>query len=131
MNIHETAAVLAYLGSAWPSWDMSDDNADVWGNELAEWHVDVAREAARNLVRTSKFPPSIAEFLEECRQVRVRQHAAATQRREIEASSSPADFPAEEFAALRKRLTDWSAKGHNHKGPEPCPLCASARDGAA
>lgn len=126
MNVQETAGVLAYLGSAWPNWDMSDDNADVWGGELAPLNADVARDTARNLVRQCKFPPSIAEFLEEYRRI---MHANVVTRPlpELpEGEDVPFDAPAE-FAALREKLKDWSTRGHNHKGPEPCPVCAAAR----
>lgn len=129
MNVHEAAAVLAYMGSAWPKWDMTDDNADVWATELAGCHVDVAREAARNLIQTSKFAPSIAEFLEECRRIRTARSIA----KPLPAISAPSEKvdPTDIIARLRDQLADASARKHNHKGPDPCPVCTNRKDPAA
>lgn len=124
MNIHETAGLLAYFGSAWPRMELPDDTADIWARELADTNADDARDAAKNLVRSSKFFPSIAEFLDECRMVAVRRRIAAPPPA-LEASTTTVEFPAEDFAALRSKLKDWTTKGHNHKGPEPCPVCSN------
>lgn len=125
MNVHEVAGVLAYLGSGWPSWKVSDDTADVWANELAPLHVDQAKEAARNLIRISEHQPTVAAFLEQYRQIGYhRRIANPTPALEAGADSDPDfDFPAA-AADLRAQLANWSAKGHNHKGPGPCPTCA-------
>lgn len=124
MNVHEIAAVLHYLGSSWPSWDMSDDNADVWGSELLPLEADAARAAARNLVQSSKFPPSIAEFLIAYREVTVRRRITAVPA--LPEPKGDGKVPHDMIATLRAQLNDWSARGHNHKGPEPCPVCHPA-----
>lgn len=69
MNVQEVAGLIAYFGSAWPSWKPSDDTADVWLMELSDIDADVAREAAKNLVQHEQFAPSIARFRQECRTV--------------------------------------------------------------
>lgn len=125
MNVHEIAGVLAYIGSGWPNWKMSDDTADVWATELASLNVDMAREAARNMLRTSTNTPTVAAFLEQYRQLAYHQRIAqpVPALEPGEGSDPDFDFDAA-MSDLREQLKGWTAKGHNHKGPEPCPICA-------
>lgn len=69
MNASDTLAVIAYLGSAFPNFDPSDDTIDVWVNELEDIDPADANEAMHNLVRSSEFAPTIAKFRAECRTV--------------------------------------------------------------
>lgn len=132
MNVHEIAAVLGYIGSGWPNWKMSDDTADVWAGELQPLNADMAREAARNLVRQSEHTPTVAAFLEQYRQV-VNHHRIAQPVPELEPgedSEPDFDFDAA-MSDLRDKLANWSKVPHNHKGPRPCPVCGSRVEASA
>lgn len=116
MNVHEVAGLLAYFGSAWPSKELPDDTADVWAMELVDVNPDYGREAAKNLVRSLTFFPSIAEFLDECRRIATTRRAtppvaALPQRTE------PPDLPTEIIADLRVKLAQWKGLDHRYTGP--------------
>lgn len=124
MNVHEVAGLLSYFGSAWPKTEIPDDTADVWAMELEDVNIDVGRAAAKLLVRSSTFMPSIAEFLDACRTESLHRRNKRAPELEPAPDSEPDfDFPAA-AAQLRDQLKNWSTRGHNHKGPEPCPVCA-------
>lgn len=127
MNRQEVAGVLAYFGAAFPNMDISHDTADVWANELADIDPDLAPTAMRNVVKASEFPPTIAKFREACAVVAHHQRMKESTARALEpapVTSSP-DFDFHAAAdELRTQFKGWSARGHNHKGPEPCAVCA-------
>lgn len=106
MNIEETAAVIAYFGAAWPTFDPSDDTIDVWVAELGDIDPRDALEAMRSLVRTSDFPPSIAKFRAECQSLawrRLNQFRPALPR-------GPMKWPAELVAELHTVLKESSKR---------------------
>lgn len=129
MNKSEVAAVLAYFGAAFPNMDISHDTADVWAFELSDIDPDVAPDAMRAVVKESEFPPTIAKFREACRVIAYRRRFEQRPP-ELPAAQSDDALPQELIADLRARLKDWSTKGHNHKGPEPCPVCSQRRASA-
>lgn len=70
MNATEWAHIAARLAAAYPRLDLPAETIAVYLDELRTCDaVDVAT-AARNLIRTSKFLPSVAEILEEVADVR-------------------------------------------------------------
>ena len=128
MSVHEIAGILATLGAGWPSWKMSDDTADVWASELQPLEFDAAREAARNLLRSSEYAPTVAAFLEQYRQIQQHRRIANPVPALPPGEDSEPDFDFDAaMADLRAKLTDWSSRRHNHKGPGPCPVCHSAQ----
>lgn len=129
MNVHEVAGLLAYFGSAWPKMELPDDTADIWARELEDVNVDVARAAAKRLVRSSTFFPSIAEFFEACKHEAQQRHLAEPLPALPPGEDSEPDFDLHAaLEDLRGKLTDWSTRGHNHKGPKPCPVCHPANE---
>lgn len=131
MNKPDVAAVLAYFTAAFPNMEITHDTADVWANELYDIDPDVAPKAMRNVVKESEFPPTIAKFREACRVVAYHQRIASGPVALEPGEDTDPDFDFLAAAAeLRKQLSNWSTRGHNHKGPEPCPVC-SQREAAS
>lgn len=64
MTRTECAQVLAYLVSAWPQVELSDETVEVWADQLGGVAYVDAEPAARRLVSSSKWFPSPSEFLE-------------------------------------------------------------------
>lgn len=62
MTRDEAARVLNRLTAGYDK-RLADDTLGIWHEELAELDFSAAHAAARDLVKTSKFMPSIAEFL--------------------------------------------------------------------
>lgn len=74
------------LAHAFPKWDLSPDAIRTWCALLADDDVDALHAAAVDFARTSKFPPTIAEW---------RERAAVMSGRGAAASFGPAEAWAE------------------------------------
>lgn len=109
MNPQDTIAVVAYFGAAWPTFDPSDDTVDVWVAELADVDPADARDAMRQVVRTSDFPPSIAKFRAECKAIAL-QRQQRTARAAGLPASGPMPWPAELVADLKAALKEASIR---------------------
>lgn len=72
MNREQCATIIGYLASAYPQTTVSQQTAMVWAEQIASQDASVAFAAARQIVRDSKWFPSIAEYLVECRNERER-----------------------------------------------------------
>lgn len=128
MNAQETATVLAYFAAAFPNMELSDDTADVWAFELRDIDPDLAPEAMRAVVKESEFAPTIAKFREACRVIAYHQRIANPVPALEPAPDTEPDFDFHAAAAeLREQLKTWTTKGHNHKGPDPCPVCSQRK----
>lgn len=64
MNTTETAGLLLVFQAAYPSAPITEQTCEVWAHQLIGVFPEDAKKAADMLIATSKFFPSIAEFLE-------------------------------------------------------------------
>lgn len=132
MNKPEAAQVLAVMAAPFP-WDVTDDQAEVWYQAaLAVVSLDVGLEVAVRLVETEERFPTPARFNSERKAVDRERYEA---RRALEAASGQRSIPAipltlDERAGwiqeMRQMLAPFGrrgTRGHDHKGPEPCPVC--------
>lgn len=121
MNAQDTAAILALFGAAYPNANVSEPTALVWAENLIGVDPDVGLEAARTLIRTTKWFPSVSEFIE---------HVGAAKRaHEPEVKALPeaplARSEAKRLLAAARDVVSKSRQGpkHWHAGPDPCPRC--------
>lgn len=63
------AEALALLVSAWPKTDLPEVTVELWAMQLRGIPREVLIHAANQIIRKSRWFPSIAEFLEECDKV--------------------------------------------------------------
>jgi hypothetical protein len=111
MTHQQLAAIVAYLGAAFPTFDPSDDTVDVWWNELQDIDGDVAYEAMRLIVQTSEWPPSIAKFRAECRTITNRQRVVHADEMGLP-RGEVVPFPKEQITELRETLKRKAAELH-------------------
>lgn len=64
LNLRETAEVLAYLSAAYPKYELFEETVAVWADQLERTDFGVAKAAAKKLVATDQFFPSVARFRE-------------------------------------------------------------------
>lgn len=78
MDTTQVAGLFAYLASAWPNTAVGETQIDIWAEQLA--HVDPAdaRSAAATVVASSKWFPTVAEFLEHVQAARTARLARET-----------------------------------------------------
>lgn len=123
MNVQETAAVIAYFGAAFPTFDPSDDTVDVWVAEVGDIDPADAGDAMRHLVRTCDFPPTIAKFRMACKEIGLRRRQGRYQALEMARHPWP-----DELVEEIKRMSSTAAKRkHWHGGPNPCPVCGGMK----
>lgn len=127
----EVEPVLTYFTEAWPWAEVGEMTFDVWAEQLMGVDAQDAHTAARKCVRTLDRPPSVARFLQECRNV---------QRSHIPELGHPVAFDKETSARVARALAAGfraAAKdipSHDHRnGWEQCPCCSTSgeRDSAA
>lgn len=130
MSGNEVAAILALMSAAWPAATVNENTARVWGGELTNIHGEDALAATHTLIRTSKFFPSVAEFLDVVRPLtarRARADQAADYERKALAEggtvSDPEDGRAGVSRHIRSILAAQAGRRHWHGGPNPCPTC--------
>ena len=128
MNAQEAIAVIAYFGAAFPNFDPPDDTIDVWVNETADLDPGDAGTAMRNLVQRSKFPPSIAEFRQECRTLALLRQQNRTNLLALPSARQP--FPTELAESIKRTLSEKGTRQHWHGGPNPCPVCGGMKSGS-
>lgn len=132
MNAQEIAAVLGMFQAAYPNAVITEQTAFIWARELVGVDRRDGEEAARTLVRTLKFPPSLAEFIEAeqsaCRVRTGNQEGIAPAKGELEPAEHFTNAEREanvaKLVARSKALVaaQRNAK-HWHGGPDPCPTC--------
>ena len=126
MNTDEATAVLAALASAWPNQDLSEPTVEVWRSFLDEIDADDGVAAAREVIGSERFFPSIARFREAATAARHarRNHDAATRglprRPEQPIGSERWRAVVEEVWNI---LAERGTRKHWHGGPDPCPAC--------
>jgi hypothetical protein len=64
MNLRETAEVLAYFSAAYPKYELFEETVAVWADQFDQTDFAVAKAAAKKLVATDQFFPSVARFRE-------------------------------------------------------------------
>lgn len=64
MNVRETAEVLGYLASAWPRYELTEETVKVWVDQFSHVDFEVAQRAAKALVASDEWFPSVARFRE-------------------------------------------------------------------
>jgi len=60
----ETAKILATLAAVYQNFQVSDFNQKIWANLLEDVDYQFALPATKNLIKTCKYVPSIAEIIE-------------------------------------------------------------------
>jgi hypothetical protein len=126
----ECAAVLGYLSAAFPQVTVAPQTVAVWADQVGGQEGVDAHAAARRVVRSNKWFPSIAEFLEACRlerELRSQKFEVAGELPSAETKANRAEV-ARRFVALSKELLE-SQKGkvHWHGGPDPCLVCGGMK----
>lgn len=64
MNRQEAAAVLGLMAAAWPNHEMPSETALVWADMLGDIDPDDGLAAARQVIQTSEWFPTINTFRE-------------------------------------------------------------------
>lgn len=130
MNADGAKLVIRYLCSAYPNQQIADGTVAVWCEHLAGQTVEDAMNAAKRLVRSTRWFPSVAEFLECCRLERELREANFV-RAELTAPKESAEQRkrvAERFMAVcRESVASRNKKQHWHGGPDPCPVCGGMK----
>lgn len=102
MNADEADRVLASLSAAWPTMDISAATAMTWYDHLADIPVECGAEAARQIVASDRWFPSLARF---------REVALAERRRTEHANARDRGLPEPEWTdADRARNLEAVAK---------------------
>ena len=117
---NEVLAILALMRTAWPG-EWTDDQIRLWGIDLAKRDPQMAHAAVEKLRETSRFRPTLTEFISAYQQVR-RREAQENAPAALPPGSSPVNSAAM-FAGLR--ATFGTAPQHNHRhGADRCPVCS-------
>ena len=64
MNLRETAEVLGYLAAAFPKHEMFEETVTVWSDQFLNTDFEAAQRAAKNVVSSDQWFPSVARFRE-------------------------------------------------------------------
>lgn len=64
MNVRETAEILGYLAAAWPKYELAEETVAVWVDQFANVDFEVAQSAAKAVVASDEWFPSVARFRE-------------------------------------------------------------------
>lgn len=108
MTREQALRQLATLAAAYPAKQLPEPTLELYAEALAEMSEGTGRETVREIIRTSKFFPSIAELLETASLVR-------EQAVERELVSRPvAEFVGETVAALPGRQEQVGFEGLTH-----------------
>jgi hypothetical protein len=64
VNLRETAEVLGYLSAAFPKYEMFEETVNVWSDQFSDTNFEAAQRAAKNVVASDQWFPSVARFRE-------------------------------------------------------------------
>lgn len=117
MNVQETAGLLAYFANAWPNTTVTPEQAEIWASQLIGVDPDDGREAARSLVGSSEWFPTVAAFREAVNAVARRRQL---ERRAIE--SGPLANP-QRFPKLLRQILNEGYLPCEALGETLCPDC--------
>jgi hypothetical protein len=124
VNTDETARVLVLFESAWPTrFEVADYTAHVWAEATRGITGDVGLDAARRLVLTEDWPPTIARFRDECAAVVL---DAMPEHVEPDVETDPAGS---RWGAVSRGLREAQQlipKHDHHRGALNCPACSTA-----
>lgn len=129
MTPFEASSILAYLVEAWPSMEVGEHTAEVWADALSGVDTQHAHTAARKLVKSEQWPPSVARFLEVAREVK---RAEDTDRQARALGPPPTTDRATAAGRMRGIRAGWDAvqatrPKHDHKrGGANCPKCSTS-----
>lgn len=126
MNSQEAGDVLSALTAAWPNQNLPRETVQLWIGVIAKLDLNDAMAGAWTVVREDTWFPSVARYLAA---VKAAQHARANREAASRGLPSPgrrvpdrARF--DEFVSgCRDQLAARGTRGHDHRGPEPCPVC--------
>lgn len=122
MNTDEMAMVLGLFESAWPQrFEIADYTAHVWAEATSDVAGDVGLDAARRLVLTLEWPPTIARFRDECAEVVLGRYPQPDPEPEPTSAGS-------QWAAIARGLREASSMipKHDHRqGWQRCPACST------
>lgn len=127
MTPEQAHQVLRILTAAWPNHDMPDDTIRLWVGTLGEMEHSDAMSAAKSIVNEDRYFPTIA---------RLRQTEAAAKHARRNRESADRGLPTAPQAIARPERVRTTiaqvratldvrrgAGGHDHHGPNPCPVC--------
>lgn len=131
MTKNEAATILGYFAAAYPNATVTEETAYVWGDMLREIDPLDGLEAARRLMKSSKFFPSVAEFLEAVKPLsaarRREQLEQEWEGRQLEQSGSGRKPTPDEVWELVRSVQNSNGlnkpKEHNHRGLCPIARC--------
>jgi hypothetical protein len=106
VNLDQARQIVALLVAAYPQSPADEITVDLWVNALVTAEFDIAAEAVQDVVRTTAWWPSIAEFNGRMTSI-LRERARRAQ-------------PTAITSRIRCDGTGWFDRG---SGLEPCPTC--------
>ena len=118
MNVQETAGLLAYFANAWPNAQVTPEQAEIWASQLIGVDPDDGREAAKALVASSEWFPTVAAFRDAVNAVTRRRQM---ERRALESAETPAD--PQRFPRLMRQIINEGYLPCEALGETLCPDC--------
>jgi len=64
VNLRETAEILGYLSAAFPKHEMFEETVTVWSDQFADTDFEAAQRAAKTVVGSEQWFPTVAKFRE-------------------------------------------------------------------
>lgn len=133
MNLADATLVLDTLAAPFNRWDLDDRAMKAWVHAIANCGADkaIALGQAESWGRANTHPPSLAEFLARIRppaalpadpDAPVRAHRDVLRRIRATYANACAAIEARVGPAARQEHG-----GHNHRGPNPCPVCGGLK----
>ena len=104
MTPTEWARIAAYLAAVWPGQPLASETAQLWYQELAGYPAELVAEAARELARSSRYLPTLAELLTAVRARRERVQALAPRSWQQPAGGQPMPPETRQALALLAQL---------------------------
>lgn len=127
MNRDEAASVLAIIAAPYP-WDVADDQAEVWFQAaLQRCDHELGVDVAVRLAETHERMPTPAQFNTTSGAIQRERYLAEkaqTEGRLLDPGVPMPDAARQAIANLRASLSSNSTRGHDHRGPDACPVCA-------
>lgn len=128
MTPHEAGQLLAMMAAAYGLKDVSDDHSEVW-YQSAFQRVDyqLGLDAMQRVIELDEYRPTPARFNAECRVIeRARyldERAAQPSLPAIPTAETERQQHITEMRAMLGPLSRDGSRGHDHRGPMPCPVC--------
>lgn len=131
MTPEQVSALFGYFGAAWPNAKVDERTPQVWIEQLEPIDADDGREAAKRLVRSCQWFPSVAEFLDVAAEVKAGREPVM-QALPARSFSVDRDTNRRMLQACREVVAQAKGRQHYHgtAGPkgawkdDECPVCA-------